>query len=603
MSDTKLYLAPYPKKLTLKDGVFNPDGKQYIQLTAEDVQSLIPAAEQTELEWEFTASPKAPKDKVGMLIELDESSEIPADGYNMEISRDQIKIKASSASGAFYGACTYIQIARQTKSIPCLSIEDWPDFPDRGVMLDISRDKVPTMETLYHLIDFLAEWKINQFQLYTEHTFAYLGHPIVWKDASPMTGEEILALDAYCKSKFVELVPNQNSFGHMAKWLEHDEYRQMAESPYGGETIWGHRSYPFSLSPMEEKCIPFVDSLYEELLPHFSSTLLNVGCDETIDLGFGKSKQLCEEKGTGRVYLDFLMKIYELTKKYGRTMMFWGDIINNHPELISELPKDSIAMEWGYEFDHPFEENTARFKESGIPFYVCPGTSAWCSLSGRTENAIGNITSAAKSGLKNGAIGFLNTTWGDMGHWNTLPVEYFGFMAGAMANWNSETDIRSEIAQNMSLHVYRDKTGKSGKALYDLGNLYQFFDRMHNSAPYWHVLFALPDQEILAKMDISQFEKMGEQLKKIVAEFKGNQISADDAEILQLEMQFTFDILHFAVEVGKMKLGGPDVKNIEGKVEKIKNQHKEIWLNRDRIGGLEDSVNRLKIDRLTTKKE
>ena len=54
-----------------------------------------------------------------------------------------------------------------------MKITDWPDYPQRGVMLDISRDKVPSMETLYQLIDLLASWKINQLQLYTEHTFAY----------------------------------------------------------------------------------------------------------------------------------------------------------------------------------------------------------------------------------------------------------------------------------------------------------------------------------------------------------------------------------------------------------------------------------------------
>src|SRR2546428_658255 len=75
--------------------------------------------------------------------------------------------------------------------IPCVDIVDWPDFPVRGAMLDISRDKVPRMKTLYRLVDWLASLKINQLQLYTEHTFAYSKHRVVWKDASPMTPQEI----------------------------------------------------------------------------------------------------------------------------------------------------------------------------------------------------------------------------------------------------------------------------------------------------------------------------------------------------------------------------------------------------------------------------
>lgn len=83
-------------------------------------------------------------------------------------------------------------------------------------------------------------------------------------------------------------------------------------------------------------------------------------------------------------------------------MMFWGDIILQQPDLISRLPKDSIALEWGYEADHPFDADGAKFTEAGVPFYVCPGTSSWNSLVGRTDNALGNLLNAAENGLKQG---------------------------------------------------------------------------------------------------------------------------------------------------------------------------------------------------------
>ena len=68
-------------------------------------------------------------------------------------------------------------------------------------------------------------------------------------------------------------------------------------------------------------------------------------------------------------------------------MQFWGDIILHKPELIPELPKDVIALNWGYDADHPFEKETRAFADAGVPFYVCPGTSSWLSISGRTDNA------------------------------------------------------------------------------------------------------------------------------------------------------------------------------------------------------------------------
>ncbi len=195
-------------------------------------------------------------------------------------------------------------------------IEDEPAFKNRGFMLDISRDRVPTISTLKSLIDILAELKYNQFQLYTEHTFAYTNHEIVWKDYSPLTSQDILELDNYCKERYIELVPNQNSFGHMEKWLTHEEYKYLAEAPNGFIKPWGgEKSGPFSLSPAVPESIKFVNSLFDELLPNFTSTKVNVGGDETFDLGLGRSKELCENLGKGRVYLNFLLDIYKIIKK------------------------------------------------------------------------------------------------------------------------------------------------------------------------------------------------------------------------------------------------------------------------------------------------
>src|SRR5205807_1152438 len=160
-------------------------------------------------------------------------------------------------------------------------------------------------------------------------------------------------------------------------------YKALAEAPEGFEFPWGGRSEgPFSLCPEDPGSLALLQGLYDELLPHFTSPLFNVGCDETFDLGAGRSKQACEERGTERVYLDFLLALYREVKARGRTMQFWGDIILHRPDLIPELPKDAIALEWGYEADHPFAKDGAIFRDAGVPFYVCPGTSSWNTIAG-----------------------------------------------------------------------------------------------------------------------------------------------------------------------------------------------------------------------------
>src|SRR5690606_38189466 len=143
-------------------------------------------------------------------------------------------IHGADTAGIYYGVLTLIQLLRHYgATLPDLEVHDHPDFPVRGIMLDVSRDRVPTMETLYNLIDLLAGWKMNQLQLYMEHSFAYSHHQTVWKEASPITGQQILELDVYCRQRHIELVPNQNSFGHLERWLKHPEYKHLAECPDG----------------------------------------------------------------------------------------------------------------------------------------------------------------------------------------------------------------------------------------------------------------------------------------------------------------------------------------------------------------------------------
>ena len=137
-----------------------------------------------------------------------------------------------------------------------------PLFERCGLMLDISRNRVPTMETLRQLVDALHALQYNELQLYTEHTFAYTGHETVWQNASPMTAEEIHELDDYCGLRGIELVPNQNSFGHMERWLRHDTYRPLAECPDGFEhPLAGWRDSGSTLYPSKESAA-FMDELY-----------------------------------------------------------------------------------------------------------------------------------------------------------------------------------------------------------------------------------------------------------------------------------------------------------------------------------------------------
>ncbi len=393
------------------------------------------------------------------------------EGYALTISKSGVKIFFRETAGLRAATATLRQLLREHgRALPCLKIRDWPDFARRGVMLDISRGRVPKLETLLDLAEKLSDFKINELQLYTEHTFAYKKYKSVWQSWGALTAQEIKILDARCRELGIDLVPNQNSFGHLRYFLEDARLKKLGElsAPYEAETKDFLRR-PTTLAPNHPGTLPFVRGLYDELLPNFSSNFFNIGGDETWDLGKGQSQKICTTKGKSRVYLDFIKKLHREVSARGQTMMFWGDIILKQPALIRELPKKIIALNWGYEADHPFAKEAAQFARAKIPFYVCPGTSTWQTIIGKHDNAFANLRAAAIAGKKLGALGYLNTDWGDGGHPQPLAVSWPLFAAGSGLAWNSSALDEKILASVLNRDVFEDAANKIAQAGLQLG--------------------------------------------------------------------------------------------------------------------------------------
>ncbi len=608
MSESPL-LLPNPRYLIRDKGSLTLDGERLIVIDGAHAPALRFSAVRLQealaragVSWDVAAGSHLPVEKIGVTLDVTPGSVRHIQGYEMTITPRAVHLVAQTPAAIFYAVMTLIQLLDQYgRVLPTMRILDWPDYPNRGVMLDISRDKVPSMETLRDLVDLLASWKINQLQLYTEHTFAYQKHPAVWAEASPLSGADILALDALCRERFIELVPNQNTFGHMRRWLVHEQYRHLAECPDGCDTEWGHFDEPFTLCPGDPGSITLVQDMLDELLPHFQSRQVNVGCDETVDLGNGRSREVVAEKGIGRVYLDFLQKIRREVRIRDRTMQFWGDIIVAHPDLVAELPRDMIALEWGYEADHAFHEHGDIFARSGIPFYVCPGTSSWNSIGGRTTNAIDNMRNAAENGLNHGATGYLNTDWGDNGHWQPLPVSYLGFAYGAALGWHYESNRDLDIAAATGRFAFRDSQDIMGRLAYDLGTICDTSDiRLHNATILFTLLQTRPHElekqkEKLLAGDLSNptdFERIRERIDQVIAPLDQAEMDRADAELVRAEFSWAADLLRHACDRALWLLDGAPMpnKSLAAEAEELINRYQILWLARYRPGGYADSV-------------
>jgi hexosaminidase len=354
---------------------------------------------------------------------------VVAQAYALSVKRGLIVVYSETPTGLFYGVQTLRQVVRtQGHALPTLTIRDWPSLAYRGLMLDVSRRKVPTLDTLKHLVEELSHYKVNVLQLYTEHAFQFPRHPKIGAGCGSLSSQDILELDAFCRERHVELMPNLQSFGHARNTLLIPEYRHLAET----DMYW-------TLSPAYEETYTLLDELYGDMLPAFRSTTLNVGCDETFDLGQGASKALVEKAGggragVGRVYLNHVLRLRNLAEGYGRRIQVWGDILLNHPELIGEVPDDITLLDWHYD---PAEEypSVQTFAAARRQFWVCPGTGSWNSLFPRLDGARINIRNLVRDGVAAGAEGMLNTDWGDSGHYQHLGLSWHGYLFGAAQAW------------------------------------------------------------------------------------------------------------------------------------------------------------------------
>ena len=532
---------------------------------------------------------------------LNEAYVITIEQQDVE-QKAQVYINAGNDAAAQHALITLSQLVNQYGTLlPSMVIRDMPVYPNRGLMLDISRDRVPRMEEIISLIDTLAFLKYNHLQLYTEHTFAYVGHETVWKNASPLTSTEIQAIDAYCQKLGITLGANQACFTHLTRWLKHKPYSKLAETNFDWEWDGNRFSGPFSLNPESSDSIELVKDMLGQLLPNFSGGIVNINCDEAIDLGKGATKELVEESSAFEVYWNFVNQIVEIVREYNFRPMFWADMWLKAPENERILPdKEVIALIWGYEPNAPFAEDCRALEANQREVWICPGTSSWRSITGRTDERRANIAEAAVQGLNNGAKGFLLTEWGDKGHRQKHPLMLFAVAEAAQSAWSRSQSDNDCTA--ISLQIFGDRQKlEIGKWLAKLGNIdadiRQYATKKKDNGklvPLINASSLFIEMEVEFKSDCSNGTL--EEWSGVEAEL-GN-LSKDFTLISN--KQFNHEIRHilkvaeFAVQkailrrevASKQKQGLPILTKM---MKSIINEHRTLWLLRSRIGGLDDS--------------
>ena len=379
--------------------------------------------------------------------------------YFLLIGKDAIHILANDYKGIFYGVMTLKQIFHHNNGKLLQGyVEDWPVVRYRGFLLDISRGAVPTLETLKNIADVLSGFKMNAFCLYIEDVFTFKHHPQIGKDAARLNPGEIKILDRFCIQRGIELFPLLQSFGHYNKILELPKYRHLANS----SSLW-------SLDPTNSETYEYLDEIYSDCLPCFSSKLFYMGADEIGDIGEGKSEELAKKIGKAGIFCRHVKKTFEYAKKYGKENIFIPhDMMEFYPGIPDNLPKDLGIIWWKYNvFDNILKFNLKRCAEMAGKtknrIWISTSTNIHNSTSPLIKDSRETTTLFLEQTIPLGVEGILICAWEP--RVNPLGTNWYSCIWAGEQSWSGPHRRYGSFNRRISLNLFNDRSGNIVKGL------------------------------------------------------------------------------------------------------------------------------------------
>ncbi len=400
--------------------------------------------------------------------------------YRLKVTENEITVEATSERGWFYGLQSLVQLYRfhyrkemndnEFVKIPCLTVLDFPAYEKRGWMDDISRGPIPTMDFLKKQIETLAEFKLNVFTLYTEHTFKSKTYN--YSPADGLTTEQIQELQTFAKEHYVEIIGNQQCFAHFEKILCQPEFAYLADSKC-------------NLNPGISDTYDFLNDIIKEETAAYASDWFNINCDETEALGSGNAAKYVKKIGASEAYIRHIVKVNDMVKNCGKKTMMWADIVLKDKEIQKKLPKDITMLVWSYVPADSFEQMVQTVQEAGYDFWVVPGVSCWSTVFPSMVSYEKNIANFARDGKRHGARGLLNTAWNDSGE-ALLNSAWHGFVWGAEMAWKPIENTEKEASE---------KERSQRISTFDTNFNFQFFHFFNNENIIADFLRTVPDYE------------------------------------------------------------------------------------------------------------
>ncbi|MEA1996972.1 MAG: family 20 glycosylhydrolase, partial [Gemmatimonadota bacterium] len=355
--------------------------------------------------------------------------------YLIVVRASGAAVAARTAAGRFYGLMTLAQMFRKkvdTTLLPGGVLRDKPALALRGISDDISRGQVSTLDDLKAVVRFLARYKINVYMPYMEDMFAFRSHPGFGDGRGALTAAEVKELEDFARPLHVRIIPIFQTLGHYENLLLEPEYRHLAEFPGA-----------HCLSPAQEETYTFLGEVLGEIVPAFSDRYFHIACDESWDVGRGKSRELVRKLGTSGAHAAHYRKVYDMVTGMDRRVMMYGDIILRNPSIMSKIPRDIVIVDWHYSgAKYP---SVKKFRDAGFDVVVSPGLSNWSRVYPAFNSAMSNIERLTREGIDKGALGAVTSSWCDYGAANLRQNNLWGYAFAAQCAWSPGKANRREV--------------------------------------------------------------------------------------------------------------------------------------------------------------
>ncbi len=478
-------------------------------------------------------------------------------------------------------------------------LEEEVQFDRCGVMIDLSRDAVLTMDTMKQMMRYMAVMGLDSAMLYMEDTYEVKGYPYFGYMRGRYSFEEMKALDDYADLFGIELIPCIQTLGHMEATLRWDYAKDMLDT----ENV---------LLVGEEKTYAFIEALIKGASAPFRSNRIHLGMDEAFGLGSGAYLRKNGYRNSFDIMTEHLNRVLEITRKLGLQSMIWSDMFFRlgsktldyydkdfqFPEgLRDNIPEDLALVYWDYY--HKTEEEYELYAKNHQlltdHILFAGGIWTWNGMGPKHEHTTITTNCGLSVCKRQGIKEVYATMWGDDGAEVNIMTALFGMQQYAEHNYHQSPD-EEQIKKRFRFCVKEDPDAYIALSKIDEINLEGAQD-CYNPSKYilWQdILFGLFDGHF-KNIDLKGYYRQLEQdyaaagkaskTLSLLYDFQAKLCAVLDVKWdLGIRLKQCYDA---GDQAGLKEIISADLLPLKEKVETLRQAHCKLWHSTNKPFGFE----------------